>query len=443
MSLSRLLLTCTRVVMVPFRGAFAYILERRFINALGRSDYMRAYLTASLLVARRITPRFRALQQSAALLLASNPLNITHNVTLLFRHKASAHLKEYILAVLRVHGSEQTNSCAFAIRSLAQRRALGEALALHQELAKEIAAGKLLLQPSYLQPSALIFLERYEQALTFLTKFKPRSSREALQCIQAEALCQLALGTLPQRVFSILQEKEFNSSLLTGRERTSMELEKRHSLFCNKRVAIVGPAIDISCIEQYLSNFDCLILPNALQTSRFSSFRGVRISYYNLPIYTQRFDEILHLCTHGQVIPVINTPSKRNVLLRALPPQMTVMAHTTRFRPFLTTNDRLHAIQRIAWDVLKFLPSNVTVFGTSFFMSPYSSTYMDSSMSGYIHAGNVGLSHGPLQSLMFTKVLVASGAIDVDTITGSFVKTSREEYLEFLTALNKDGRARS
>jgi hypothetical protein len=429
-----------RLLHRPFDAFAESIIKRRFLRAASSADYLRAYLNASLLAARRRHPESRGLQQAAALLLAVNPRDVTHNVALLFRHKASEYLKEYILAVLRLYGTAQAVPCALAIQSLAKRKALSNALILQHELAEAIVTDRAIF-PSYLQASALIYLERYESAHKFLTTHKPSSSLEALYFIQAEALCELALGSPPREVFSSLYAKELKSSLLSKSRRTSIDAEKRTSIFADKAIAIVGPAIDLSDILKCINDFDCLIVPNAMQASRFGNFKGTRLSYYNLPFYTRYADQIAAFCAAHTVIPVVNTPAKRAALLRSLPAHIPVFSRTTSFCPFLTTRDGLHAIQRIAWDVLKFSPSHVAVFGTSFFMSPYTNTYVDTSVFTYIDAGNVGLCHGPLQSLLFTKVLVDSKTITVDDMTNTYVQTSRHEYLAFLANLNKAGAA--
>lgn len=211
-------------------------------------------------------------------------------------------------------------------------------------------------------------------------------------------------------------------------------------LFFGKKIAIVGPC-DISDYINEVHDFDTVIVTSCLSNDVFHGFTGNKVSYYNLPFWRANKDKILEFSkNNGVYINVIRAFYKD---LLADPSMDTLICRTVGLKGFLVSNPGLHAIQRIIWDVIKFQPKYVKVFGVNFFQDVYRSDYISHEFWGYIARKNVGISHDPYFSFIFTKLLVSSGLIVLDHYSNKFLNVSAGEYNQFLINLNDAGGARA
>ena len=106
-----------------------------------------------------------------------------------------------------------------------------------------------------------------------------------------------------------------------------------------------------------------------------------------------------------------------------------------------------HGIIRIVWELLRFLPTEIKVFNTSFFMTEYNNSYLASQKNGllssYKDARNVGHDHDPLQTLIIAKILNNSTCVSFDDLGKNVLKISTQDYIEFINNQNIVGYSRA
>jgi len=280
--------------------------------------------------------------------------------------------------------------------------------------------------------SSFFYLEKYDHIESFFKKYDWENLKNAQSIIPIISIAKLASGENPKTVFSKFKSIVFKNA-------TKMHaIQKMNSLISGKSVLIVGPAKSNCSICE--DDFDIIIRFNVVSKESIMN-KQTDIIYYNKPVYQNFKKEIHKLLESCEVVPIFTTKTATNETI-----YLGSRLRIGGFRPFLTTNGTLHAVQRALFEVLVFEPKSIKVINTSFFMTDYAENYLSSdekNLSTYQAVKSVGHSHDPIQSFMFTKILYNAGVVTFDKIGEQVLNMSNKEYINYMIKLNKEGQART
>jgi hypothetical protein len=394
-----------------------------------KGDYLHAYINLCNLFKREWSGIDYCYEAISSLLALSNK-GVNQNILGLSRRVPEMDVKNFIYKYLSFHGSSGLIELSKAFQDLSLNKLMEEFFVYKKIVANYLRFNRLPGYPAN-TISAEIYLGEFASVINRISKLPIEKKRNpSLQ--QYLAYSRLCVGDVPRLVVRDLIENESVSE----NERMIEISSRKKFLFKNHSIAIIGPCAGHSFANE-LNNFDGAIVTNALSIDRFFGFSGVKISWYNKPFFRAKKNEILEFCLKYNIIPCLNNLE----FLKSLEEMgggLDILVKSRILKPFLTTNPGMHGIQRIIWDVLKFEPKRLKLFGVSFFMDNYSENYMPDDMSSYIDDGHVGINHDPYQSFIFTKNLFALELIEADDYTGRFLGIEGSDYMEFLINLNKN-----
>ena len=263
-------------------------------------------------------------------------------------------------------------------------------------------------------------------------KWKARKS----QAINSIMLGMLSLGESEKTIFGKwLPKTENDLKMSFGLEYGMQEMKK---LLAGKKVAVIGPASNterLECIDSY----DVVVRINPLN---IHSDERTDIAYFTPMVVRNNLEKIeCYLSTYKALAVVCNKSvydllhvSNKRIRLPSI-------------RPFMAERFSPHGIIRIVWELLRFLPTEIKVFNTSFFMTEYNNSYLASQKNGllssYKDARNVGHDHDPLQTLIIAKILNNSTCVSFDDLGKNVLKISTQDYIEFINNQNIVGYSRA
>jgi hypothetical protein len=200
-----------------------------------------------------------------------------------------------------------------------------------------------------------------------------------------------------------------------------------------RSVAIVGPASPLDSVGPEIDTYDIVVRTNFrtdlnLPAELFGSRTDV--SYYNHASWTTRRDGVLNA---AKFLDWINLKGRNDdILLRTLLPSFAGGSRVFFQADPLFFEGNPMAIPNIIFDLIRFSPSRIKLFCTSFLYAensyhPGYHSYAKSSLSVKVISDSLRL-HDPFSGFMLTQRLFQANLISADSLCEDALNTNRSEY---------------
>lgn len=318
----------------------------------------------------------------------------------------------------------------------------GDAIAAHQ--LKEICAGvyrdwpveKMAADRQYQRAAASVYLGDYQSARDWLGNQNwLKWGKDHWVAAQLLGYCDIALGCDPRTVFDRLFRLEHGDNPQPAEGDAAWTAADFLQVFQGKSIAVVGPADTGQELANEIDDFDLVVRTNVFsfdEVARAKDRLGGRadVSYYTNATYQLRRDELYGVLKSTPLIPVL----RRQGNLREAVGEMgikNVRLCSPSPRNFLPVYGSMHAVQRIIWDLLKFGPARMKIFNVNFYGgSIYDPSYTPRNKTP--DRNSLGVSHDPLQSFLFAKMMFERGVIEADPVAADILNWDRLQYIDML-----------
>ena len=203
-----------------------------------------------------------------------------------------------------------------------------------------------------------------------------------------------------------------------------------------RKVAIVGPAVSDLDLGKEIDQSDCVIRTNYRIGSNqpVEMFgRKTEISYYNQYRINHKWDETIRALDKLEWI--ITKSQKDEQKVRKLKKQINVRSSFIPHTNFFQTSAPMGIILALG-DVLRFQPSSVKVYSTTFYSSKqtYSQNYKSTDTSRASASSDLRI-HEPFSQFAYVKDLFDRNIISADALTSDILQLEEVEYSRSLQSL--------
>jgi hypothetical protein len=274
----------------------------------------------------------------------------------------------------------------------------------------------------YLLPNALnaaLELGLPEVVLRLL-RDKDTSTANIAHSLAAKSMAHALLGDLAPA--NQLWQADFHENDLHYREYIE-----------GRSVAVVGPASPLDTVGPEIDTYDVVVRTNfRLDLNLPADLFGSRtdVSYYNHASWTTRRDGVLEA---AKSLDWINLKGRNDdSLLRTLSPSFAGGSRVFFQADHLFFEGNPMAIPNIIFDLIRFSPSRIKLFCTSFYIAgnnyhPGYHTYSKPSVSVKVTSDSLRL-HDPFSGFMLTQRLFQTNFISADSLGEGALNTSRSHY---------------
>lgn len=201
-------------------------------------------------------------------------------------------------------------------------------------------------------------------------------------------------------------------------------------------VAVVGPAASDLDLGQEIDQSDCVIRTNYRVGSNqpYEMFgKRTDVAYYNQYRINQKWDETSRALNGLEW--VIAKSQKDELKVRKLKKQINVRSSFVPHTNFFQTSAPMGIIVALG-DILRFQPSNIKVYSTSFYCSKqtYSQNYKSTDTSRALASSDIRI-HEPFSQFAYAKHLFNRNIISADSLTSDVLKIDGNEYSKSLQTL--------
>lgn len=286
------------------------------------------------------------------------------------------------------------------------------------------------------------FLGDYESSADYIRKigwdnWDPISLRVMDLLLYCELMCGRPSGEVFAQKMELERRREDSRDDALGvtSVNDAWQFDDAIEYFKDKTVAIVGPADTGQDLRSEIDGYDLVVRTNVfsysdlLKTERMLGSR-VDMSYYTDMIFEKRKDELYRFLNETQTAATFRFPKNLDAA-RGEARLRKVRRAFTAPHIFMPDRKNMHAIQRIAWDILSYSPKSVKVFNVNFYAG---GLYMD----GYnpekkpASRRNIGIVQDPYQGFMFAKNLRRIGLVEFDPVASKILDWDGRDYVDML-----------